>query len=745
VLFPCAVFCRGLSSRRGTRDLSLRPNVSSSGIVRNGNNTSMKALYYVWCCDNIEYNNNMEELNLNIIDGASKATVSGGNNGSWNQLVSKINNFHVLCVCDSETRLNSRNYLKSLANDLLRGKKTDIPIFSSKREAETFFVWEDTYQENSKLFFKLRQTARDNLIFHISVRLAAHFLKEYSTFIKTSVLCHPEFKNKDLLDTSITKLENLLRSSTFLAEDVTWDHFCRWFKYYLTVQVLAEMERTMGRRELEGLQDADLNDQFYNNITRHLQMDSDFMDNFTKSTEQYLQQWFQQVIFSIDADRFSVNDMKTFLEVKRVVFRDEKELQMEKSVPLTLINQDYLTVMSNVAYQSVREVLSNKNFDDSVYSTWPTAHINKKTIEGTIQIVPYGQVQKIDQMKVLESREWINELSEIDCDVFDALCSLFLSLSEHRNDIVEIKLQDLLMVRGLKAKLSGNGRRGGFEKGQIEQILKSLSRVQSLWVHFSRAVVYEKGKPVETNLEGRTFIFLDQAGNECDVRDMKREKELKFTVGEVFSRYMVRSGRQIALLPIKTLQYNPHREEWEKKLIRYLSWRWRTQARKGDYRKPHKVSSLLRTIGKEINMRTPSRTRDRFEQALDKLQDDNLIKAWEYEDWDESIAAKNGWSRLWANAKVIIHPPQTIQKQYQPIAKNSAATQKSVGQQQSKPLYQNSQLGSELKSFRKKLRLTLVQAAGELELSAAYLSTIERGKKIPSQKVMRQIEAWIHE
>src|SRR5699024_12625303 len=98
-----------------------------------------------------------------------------------------------------------------------------------------------------------------------------------------------------------------------------------------------------------------------------------------------------------------------------------------------------------------------------------------------------------------ESREWINELSEIDCDVFDALCSLFLSLSEHRNDIVEIKLQDLLMLRGLKAKLSGNGRRGGFEKGQIEQILKSLSRVQSLWVHFSRARSEERrvGKECE--------------------------------------------------------------------------------------------------------------------------------------------------------------------------------------------------------------------------------------------------------
>ncbi|WP_157724829.1 helix-turn-helix domain-containing protein [Virgibacillus phasianinus] len=681
---------------------------------------------------------------MNFIDGANKAMVSGDNIGLRNQLVSKINNFHLLCVYDGETRLNSRNHLKSLAHDILRGEKEDMPIFGGSTEAETFFVWEDTYQENSKLFFKLRRTARDDLIFRISVRLAAYFLKEYSTFISTSISRHPQFQNKDLLDTAITKLENLLRNSTFLAEDVTWDNFCRWFKYNLTEQVLDDMERTMGRNELQGLKDADLNNQFYHHITKQLQIDSDFISNFTSNTEQYLQQWFQQVISSIDADRVSVSEMGTFLEVNRTDFPDQSKYPLKMNVPLALTDQDNLTVLSNAAYQSVREVISNKCFAESVYSPWPTAYISKKTIEGTIQIVPFGHEQKNDQVENPKSRELTNEISELAVDVIDALCSFFLANSEHRHDMVEIKLRDLLMIRGLKAKLSGNGRRGGFEKGQVDQILKSLSIVQSLWVNFSKAVVYEKRKPVQVNLEGRTFRFFNQAGKECDVREMALEKKLKFTVGEVFAKYLVRSGRQTALLPIKTLQYNPRQEEWEKKLIRYLSWRWRTQAKKGDYLKPHKVSSLLRAIGKEINTRTPSRTRDRFEQALDKLQDDNLIKAWEYEEWDESIAAKNSWSRLWRNTKVIINPPQAVKEQYQLIAGNSPTSGKFFGQQKLTPIDPYDQLGSQLKTFRKKLGLTLVQAATELELSTSYLSTIERGVKIPSQKVMRQIEAWIH-
>lgn len=680
---------------------------------------------------------------MNIIDGTSKAIESGENNVAWNQLVSKINNFHVICVYDNETRLDSRNQLKSLAKDILRGKKDDMPILSGINEAETFFVWEDTYRENSRLFFKLRRSARDDVIFRISVRLVAHFLQEYATFIRTSLLRYPELKNMKLLDTSITKLENLLKSNTFLAEDVTWDRFCQWFKHYLAEQVLIDMEQEMGSVELENLQNEDLNEQFYYHITSHLQKNSNFMDHFTKNTEQYLQQWFQQVISSIDVNRISIYDMKAFLEVKHTIFHNEKDLQLEEHVPITLIHQDYLAVMSNAAYQSIREIFSNKCFKAVTYSPWPTASIHKKTIEGTIQLVPYGQEQRTDQIKVIQSQEWMHELSEVDVDVFDALCSFFLSHAEHRHDIVEVKLHDLLMIRGLKAKLSGTGRRGGFEKGQIKQLLQSLAKVQSLWAHLSKAVVYKKGKPVEVSLEGRTFIFLDQAENECDVKDMEREKGLKFTVGEVFAKYLVQSGRQTALLPLKALQYNPYREEWEKKLARYLSWRWRTQARKEEYQKPHKVSSLLHMIGKEIDTRMPSRTRDRFEQALDKLQDDNLIAGWEYVDWDESVAAKNGWSRIWAYTKMIIYPPQTVKEQYKPISEN-AATGKSVGKRKAYPIQHDDQLGDQLKTFRKKLGLTLKQAEKELELSAAYLSTIERGKKIPSQKVSKQIESWIH-
>src|SRR5690625_7197236 len=113
------------------------------------------------------------------------------------------------------------------------------------------------------------------------------------------------------------------------------------------------------------------------------------------------------------------------------------------------------------------------------------------------------------------------------------------------------------------------------------------------------------------------------------------------------------SNKKIPLNTIEILQYNTYQEKWEKKIARYLTWRWRTQARKSDYQQPYKVGSLLEAIGIKINKRAPSRTRERFEQALDKLQDDQLIAAWEYLDWDETIAERHRCERLMSRTRKI--------------------------------------------------------------------------------------------
>src|SRR5690625_7373540 len=117
-------------------------------------------------------------------------------------------------------------------------------------------------------------------------------------------------------------------------------------------------------------------------------------------------------------------------------------------------------------------------------------------------------------------------MSELDVDVFDALCSFFISNANHQQDFIEIKLQDLLVIRGIKAKKSGSGRRGGYEAAQIQQILKSLSIIQNIWTDFNEVTVYKKGKAQSIALSGRTFIFLDKHHQTTD-RSEEHTSELQ--------------------------------------------------------------------------------------------------------------------------------------------------------------------------------------------------------------------------
>lgn len=510
-------------------------------------------------------------------------------------------------------------------------------------------------------------------------------------------------------------------------ETTAWINLYEWFKSYVTQYVVRELTKEKGIEYIKNLDQVALNKLFQDHLVKHTQMDALLMIHSVAAVEEYLQKWIKKIIPILDKEQPSNRDLELFLGIKT-----NKAIFPRKNIALPLTMTDnYLSIMSNVVYQTIRESLSNQHFQLNNDKSWPTVSIEKRSLKGIIQI-------KSDNCSVNSAWEQAKNISELDVDVFDALCSFFISNANHQQDVVEIKLQDLLVIRGIKAKKSGNGRRGGYEATQIRQILNSLSKIQNIWTDFNEVTIYKKGKAQKIALSGRTFIFLDKYNQATDIVEHDLTESIYFTVSKVFSEFLSGSGRQIALLPIEVLEYNPHQEKWEKKIARYLTWRWRTQARKSDYQQPYKIGTLLEVIGIKINKRAPSRTRERFEQALDRLQDDQLIAAWEYLDWDETIAESYGWARLWENTRIVITPPETIKKQYQSIAQNRKI--QSPTRQLTKL---DNTLGLQLKSYRQKLGLTLEQAAEELEISAVYVSMIEREKRIPSDKVANRIISWI--
>lgn len=663
-------------------------------------------------------------------------------------LSSEINNFQLLCIYNQKIKPVDNDPVESLHKNIINGKITNIPVAQNNTRFNTFIIWEQSYQENEDIFINLRIAARNNLILRIGENIVVYLIKKYEEHLGAPIKSDSKLRDEFFIDQLIKKFDIILKRDTFLRDNIIWEDFCNWFRVHLTDWILEDMETSIGISRMEKLDKKELNELFYKAITESFSEDLEFVEKFTEIINVYTQDWIEKVISSMGISGFAIDEIIELLDVKEEALIVSSSGSLEiKDITFTLIDQGNLLVMSNAPYQSVREALSKNQFMRYDYTPWPTVQLSKGTLEGTVQIMPYrlnlGETL-IDQTVIQKAWCQAKELSELDVDIFDALCCYFLSKAKHHHDSVEIHLDDLLSIRGLKQKLGGNGRRGGYEIDQREQVLKALARIQSLWIDLEKVVIYKKGKPIQMKLKGRAFIFNNQHNEDYFVDEQSLEKKFVFTVGEVFAQFLYGSGRQVALLPIQALQYNPYRQKWEKTLIRYLSWRWRTQARRGDYLQPHKISTLLEVTGQEMNERTPSRTRDRLEQAFDTLLQDGVIAAWHYEKWDESIVSTNGWARIWENSTVLIEPPELIKEHYRPIERNRKVQHKSLD----KPKLVDKQtdignIGEQIRTIRKNFGFTLLQVAEELDISVSYLSNIEREIKVPSNKIQKRVTNWL--
>ncbi|MFB5281758.1 helix-turn-helix domain-containing protein [Peribacillus sp. Hz7] len=660
--------------------------------------------------------------------------------------LSKIKDFSVLCIYEQEKAAEDNIILRKKK---VRGTLIDIPIFNDRRDARTFVIWDLAYQESEDLFINLRFAARNRMISQIAENIVTHLIIKYEDNQRFSSKRQSILKDKSIMEQAIKQFENVLKKETFLVNNDVWDEFCSWFKIRLTSWVLVEMEKSIGVHRMDELNEKELNELFYKILTTNLEKDTKFLSGFTQIVNDYSRNWMRNIITSMNIEDWSMQKIEMILHLKVDSLQSTSSLlPSRKDFSYSLIDQGNLLVMNNAPYQSVREALYKRRFESCDNSPWPTVQINKGNIEGCVQIKPYTfmmKEQEAEDILVAEAWRQAKEISDLDVDLFDALCSIFLLKARYHEDIVEIQLDDLLSIRGLKPKLGGEGRRGGYEMKQREQVVKSLTKIQSLWIELEKAIIYEKGKPVQVKLQGRTFIFKNQKKLEYEVAKQANEKKLMFTVDKVFAKYLYGSGRQVALLPTKALQYNPYRQTWEKRLTRYFSWRWRTQARKGDYQQPNKICTLLDSIGENMNKRIPSRTRDRLEKALDTLVEDGVITAWHYEKWEESIASNKGWARIWMNSTIVVKPPDVIIEQYRPIQRNRKVQNKPLNQPTVFSRHEEvMDLGDRIRNLRKKLKLSLLQIAEELEISASYLSHIERCIKVPSNKIEKRIINWLN-
>jgi hypothetical protein len=230
------------------------------------------------------------------------------------------------------------------------------------------------------------------------------------------------------------------------------------------------------------------------------------------------------------------------------------------------------------------------------------------------------------------------ELADLDADTLDALSALWLYQARDANAAAVANVDDLLRLRGLSRHLGGQGRRGGYRARQRTQMLQSLTHIQNLWLTMATLETYDgestptkprQRKPTTRVIQSRAFVITDLLG-QLRLDGFVDVEKFIFRPGEVFAHFLSGPGRQTALLSAKALAYDPYRQTWEKRLTRYLSWQWRCAAHAGDYLQPFAVTTLLTAVGHPVNLRRLTWQRTRLEKALDTIQHDGVMAAWQY-------------------------------------------------------------------------------------------------------------------
>lgn len=651
------------------------------------------------------------------------------------EFFNKIDNYYVLCIYEQEKFPINTNPNRSISS-MLR--------FNNQVTTSSFVIWDRTYKESEELFRNLRISSRNRVITWIAETIVTYLLQKYEEQLKITLKRKPNQDNPLQFEKYVARIEQIIKSHTFLSQDTAWEEFCSWFQMYLTEWILDEMMKAIGSELMEQMSNKELNDLFYEQMTKNLSSNELFITKYTNIVSNYMNEWINNIINSMNLTHSSIEEIESLLQISKPT--NQETLTQSENLVFSLGVGQHLHVMNNAPYQYVREALYKKNFQILNASPWPTVPLYKGNLEGIIQIRPF---QNADcsiptQLMIEKAHQQTQSLTDLDVDMFDALCSIFLSKARYTEDLIEIQLNDLLLIRGLKPKLGGEGRRGGFEQKQKDKVLQSLTKIQSLWLELNKATIYEKGKPVQTQLHGRTFLFVDHNRKEYDISLLNDPKTITFTVDKIFTKYLYGSGRQIALLPIQALRYNPYSQTWEKRIARYFSWRWRTQARKGEFLQPNKIRTLLEAIGEILNERTPSRTRDRLEKALDQLVEDGVFSAWHYQKWDEMIANNKGWVRIWLDATILVEPPEIITEEYRSIEKKKKTAHTAVDfQDASHQRSKGTTIGNRLRAVRKQFNLSLLQLSEELEISPSYISNIERGIKTPSVKIQNKMMSWL--
>lgn len=342
-------------------------------------------------------------------------------------------------------------------------------------------------------------------------------------------------------------------------------------------------------------------------------------------------------------------------------------------------------------------------------------------------------------------------MSDRTADVLECVFARYLEQARHPKDSIWVTAGDILEMRGAR-----HHSKGGWRPEDKRDVAMEIHRLNCAWLRIEQETRVEevtlkngqtknilKRGPLANVLDTKIFNVTSKAGQKL-LFGGEEFTAWRISMGEVLTPFLFGVNRNFALVSRKVLALNPRKQWVEKRLGRYLSIVWRWRCKDGDLLKPFKVRTLVGATRLEDLKKFPSQRRARLEQALDTLQQEQVIAGWQYEDGYRGA----GNHEEWLETNVVIEPPEFVKDQAAKINRPPRALP-TAKKEDTGPAWDP----AALVAARRRRGLTQLQAVEELQdlvaqrglkqkMGRTYYTQIESGKKHPKEALKKLLMEW---
>jgi hypothetical protein len=344
------------------------------------------------------------------------------------------------------------------------------------------------------------------------------------------------------------------------------------------------------------------------------------------------------------------------------------------------LDRDYIYSSMNVDFHLMRDIVTKKK----EYKQGETGYLATEIIDNKGQVRGMAELRPNDtgvpQLAADQQEMWLeliestlNSLDEMTADLFDLITYLWMVTPKNNDGYIEFHSNDALRLRNLR-KRTANGRELDYREEDRFNIMKRVAALSSIWVSLGEQKI--KVINAEEMQDNELYKFKDfqrmfeigkiRVAYDKKTGEAKGIYAVQVKPTSILTPYLEGPNRSIGLLDLKIFQYSHYTQREQKRLARYLNLQWKIRTMRRSLQQPFKVSTLLKVL--DISSRYNGvQIRDKFENVLDELQKDNVIKTWHYtEEIDEEMVGRKGWFKnYWSKINVIIMPHDTLVKENQ--------------------------------------------------------------------------------